>query len=142
MTSSGEVRRSSGNLLVLFFLAIGVIYSAPNLYPPDAAIQISASSGSQELNQNVLDIAVKALEKKSIAVKATETTDRNLNSSKKQEVSSKKEEARNKSSQNRTETSSESTLKDVEFNEGKYLYQRNPTSKRYMISSLGKELGS
>jgi preprotein translocase subunit SecD len=65
-------------LLVLFFLVVGIVYSMPNLYPPDAAVQISASSSAQQLDQALLDNIVAALKEKSIAVKGAEQTDRNL----------------------------------------------------------------
>lgn len=63
------------NLLVLFIFVAGLIYSAPNLYPPDPAIQISGESGSTKMTQTVVDQAVTELKAKGIAVKATELTD-------------------------------------------------------------------
>lgn len=59
-------------LLVLFVFAIGAIYSAPNLYPPDHAIQISGESGGQRLGDSVLQTALKALDKSSIPYKDSE----------------------------------------------------------------------
>ena len=59
------------HFLVLFVLAVGVIYSAPNLYPPDHAIQISGDSGGQDLGDAVLD-------KEGIAYKAPESEERSL----------------------------------------------------------------
>ena len=63
------------NLLVLFMFVIGLIYAAPNLYPPDPAIQISGESGATKMTQPVLDQAVAELKAKGIDVKATELTD-------------------------------------------------------------------
>lgn len=65
-------------LLVLLVLAIGVLYSAPNLFPPDHAIQISGETGGQVMTDGVQDKAVKALEEAGIAVKGTEMTDANI----------------------------------------------------------------
>ncbi|CAA0082814.1 Protein translocase subunit SecD [BD1-7 clade bacterium] len=59
-------------LLVLFVLAIGIIYSAPNLYPPDPSVQISGSSGGQILGPNVERSAVDALKAAGIEHKSVE----------------------------------------------------------------------
>ena len=64
--------------LVLFVLAFGVVYSLPNLYPPDHAIQISGESGGQSLGDAVLNKALAALDKKDIAYKTSETKERSL----------------------------------------------------------------
>jgi len=47
------------NLLILFVVALGGIYSAPNFYAPDPAIQISHDSGI--VDQSALDSATFAL---------------------------------------------------------------------------------
>ncbi len=60
------------NLLVVFILALGLTYAAPNLYHPDPAIQISGESGATAMSQTVLDQAVGALEAAGIGVKAAE----------------------------------------------------------------------
>ncbi|NMY13652.1 protein translocase subunit SecD [Pseudomonas veronii] len=57
-------------LLILAVLAIGFIYSAPNLYPDDPAIQISGASTSLKVNQADLERASKALTYAGIQVKA------------------------------------------------------------------------
>ncbi|CAA0100601.1 Protein translocase subunit SecD [BD1-7 clade bacterium] len=59
-------------LLVLFVLAIGIIYSAPNLYPPDPSVQISGSSGGQILGPNVERSALDALKAAGIEHKSVE----------------------------------------------------------------------
>lgn len=57
-------------VLILAVLAIGFIYSAPNLYPDDPAIQITGASTSLQVNQADLDRASKALIDAGIQVKA------------------------------------------------------------------------
>ena len=57
-------------LLILAVLAIGFIYSAPNLYPDDPAVQISGASTALQVNQADLDRVSKALTDAGIAVKA------------------------------------------------------------------------
>ncbi|GFM65823.1 protein translocase subunit SecD [Pseudomonas cichorii] len=58
-------------VLILAVLAIGFIYSAPNLYPDDSAIQISGASTALQVSQADLDRAGKALADAGIAVKAS-----------------------------------------------------------------------
>ncbi|NER59287.1 protein translocase subunit SecD [Pseudomonas sp. MAFF212428] len=55
--------------LILVVLAIGFIYSAPNLYPDDAAIQVSGASTALQVSQADLDRASKALTDAGITVK-------------------------------------------------------------------------
>jgi preprotein translocase subunit SecD len=57
-------------LLILAVLAIGFLYSAPNLYPDDPAIQISGNSSAMRVEQADLDRASRALEAAGISVKA------------------------------------------------------------------------
>lgn len=57
-------------LLILVVLAIGFIYSAPNLYPDDPAVQISGASSALHVSQADLDRATKALTDAGIAVKS------------------------------------------------------------------------
>jgi len=56
-------------MLILAVLAIGFIYSAPNLYPDDPAIQVSGASTALQVNQADLDRVSKALTDAGIAVK-------------------------------------------------------------------------
>src|SRR5437868_6829435 len=49
-------------ILILAVLAIGSIYSAPNLYPDDPAIQVSGASTALQVNQADLDRVSKALD--------------------------------------------------------------------------------
>ncbi len=48
-------------LLILFVAALGFIYSVPNLYTPDPAVQISGDSSGTEIDQTVLRQVEKAL---------------------------------------------------------------------------------
>ena len=43
------------NLLIVMVLALAVIYSVPNLYPPDPAIQITPSQSGDELSERSLE---------------------------------------------------------------------------------------
>ncbi|BAN46859.1 protein translocase subunit SecD [Metapseudomonas resinovorans] len=58
-------------LLILAVLAIGLVYSAPNLYPDDPAIQITGTSTALKIQQADLDKAAAALEQAGIALKAS-----------------------------------------------------------------------
>lgn len=58
-------------LLILAVLVVGFIYSAPNLYPDDSAIQISGASTALQVNQADLERVSKALTDAGIAVKAS-----------------------------------------------------------------------
>ena len=57
-------------VLILAVLAIGFIYSAPNLYPDDPAVQVSGASTALQVSQADLDRVSKALGDAGIAVKA------------------------------------------------------------------------
>ncbi|WP_296219442.1 protein translocase subunit SecD [Pseudomonas sp. UBA2684] len=57
-------------LLIVAVLAIGFLYSAPNLYPDDPAIQISGNSTAMQVEQADLERASRALSEAGIAVKA------------------------------------------------------------------------
>ncbi len=54
-------------LLVLFVLAIGFFYAAPNLYAPDPALQITGESSAQQIDESILNRALGALEEEGIA---------------------------------------------------------------------------
>ncbi|TBU94454.1 protein translocase subunit SecD [Phytopseudomonas dryadis] len=58
-------------LLIVAVLAISLIYSAPNLYPDDPAIQISGASSAQTIAQADLDRVSQALVDAGIEVKAS-----------------------------------------------------------------------
>ena len=55
--------------LIVLVLVVGFIYSAPNLYPDDPAVQISGASSALQVNQADLDRVSKALVDAKIAVK-------------------------------------------------------------------------
>ncbi|MCW8277032.1 protein translocase subunit SecD [Pseudomonas sp. PCH199] len=57
-------------ILILAVLAIGLIYSAPNLYPDDPAIQVSGASTALQVTQADLDRVSTALKESGINVKA------------------------------------------------------------------------
>ncbi|MDG1579938.1 protein translocase subunit SecD [Pseudomonas sp. GOM6] len=61
-------------LLILAVLVIGFIYSAPNLYPDDPAIQFSGVSTATEISRGDIDRVSQALETAGIAVKAADLT--------------------------------------------------------------------
>ena len=65
-------------IAVIFALCLGLVYSAPNLYPPDAAIQISVSSSSQNLSESVKKRAVKSLTDQGISVKGAEVAEKHI----------------------------------------------------------------
>ena len=54
------------NLVILLVVVFGFVYAAPNLYPPDPAIQLSGQSGAMLIDQAVLDKAAAALEQAGI----------------------------------------------------------------------------
>ncbi|PVZ12476.1 MULTISPECIES: protein translocase subunit SecD [unclassified Pseudomonas] len=58
-------------ILIVAVLAVGFIYSAPNLYPDDPAIQLTGASSALQVGQADLDKASKALADAGIAVKAS-----------------------------------------------------------------------
>ncbi|GAA5315520.1 MAG: protein translocase subunit SecD [Candidatus Pelagadaptatus aseana] len=60
------------NLMVLLVAVLGFIYSAPNLYAPDPAVQISGQSSATEIDDNALAMATKALDEAGIEYFAEE----------------------------------------------------------------------
>ena len=62
------------NLLVLLVAALGFIYSAPNLYAPDPAIQISGQSGATLIDDRTLKLATQALDEAGIEYFGAEST--------------------------------------------------------------------
>ncbi len=49
------------NLLVAGALVLGILYSMPNIYPPDFAIQISSADSGGIVSESVLTVALEAL---------------------------------------------------------------------------------
>ncbi len=66
------------NLVLILVVTIGALYSAPNLYFPDAALQISGESGGQKLTEDVREAALKALDESGITYKGTELAEKSL----------------------------------------------------------------
>jgi preprotein translocase subunit SecD len=54
------------NLLVLLVISFGFVYAAPNLYPPDPAIQLSGQSGAMVIDEAVLQKVEGALDEAGI----------------------------------------------------------------------------
>ena len=48
-------------LLVLFIAAMGIVYALPNLYPPDAAVQITPAKSGDAVDEYTLNKALKTL---------------------------------------------------------------------------------
>ncbi|MCW1938066.1 protein translocase subunit SecD [Pseudomonas sp. o96-267] len=63
-------------LLIVSVLAIGLVYSIPNLYPDDPAVQISGASSALSIEQIDVDRASKALQDAGIAVKTASIDER------------------------------------------------------------------
>ena len=63
-------------LLILAVLAVGLVYSMPNLYPDDPAIQITGASTTLQVDEAALDKASQALTEAGITVKAAEVSER------------------------------------------------------------------
>jgi len=65
-------------LILIAALAIGVIYSLPNLYEPDPAVQVSGESSTLILGDNELSSVAKALAESDIAVISSSVIDNKL----------------------------------------------------------------
>ncbi|MCQ4346161.1 protein translocase subunit SecD [Pseudomonas stutzeri] len=63
-------------LLILVVLGIGLVYSAPNLYPDDPAIQLSGASTALKVEQADVARAERALREAGIEVKASSLGDK------------------------------------------------------------------
>lgn len=61
-------------LLILFVLALGVLYALPNLYPDDPALQLSTKKVTTTINERVIAKAERALSKAEIELKSSEFT--------------------------------------------------------------------
>jgi len=55
------------NSLILLVVTFAFVYAAPNLYPPDPAIQLSGQSGAMQIDQAVLEKVERALDEANIA---------------------------------------------------------------------------
>jgi preprotein translocase subunit SecD len=54
------------NVLILLVVTFGFLFAAPNLYPPDPAVQLSGQSGAMEIDQVILDKVGKSLDEAGI----------------------------------------------------------------------------
>ena len=61
-------------VLIVTVVSLGLIYAAPNLYPPDFALQIAPESPDRRINQSLIDAAVAALEDAGVGVIRGEVT--------------------------------------------------------------------
>ena len=58
-------------LTILVVILIGLVYSLPNLYPPDYALQIRAEAADVQMTQEIVDKATQALGHAGIHIKGT-----------------------------------------------------------------------
>jgi len=58
-------------LAILVVILIGLVYSLPNLYPPDYALQIRAEAADAQMTQEIVDKATQALAHAGIHIKGT-----------------------------------------------------------------------
>ena len=61
-------------VLICMVVVLGMIYAAPNLYPPDYALQIAPEGQDLRVNQSLIDASVAALEDAGIGVIRGEVT--------------------------------------------------------------------
>jgi preprotein translocase subunit SecD len=54
------------NVLILLVVTFGFIFAAPNLYPPDPAVQLSGQSGAMVIDQAILDKVESSLDEAGI----------------------------------------------------------------------------
>lgn len=62
------------NLLVVIVIGLGLIYAAPNLYPPDPAIQVTPTQAGAEMSARTLEKIESSLDKAGIAYFGEEVT--------------------------------------------------------------------
>jgi len=65
-------------LLILIVLAVGTVYSLPNLYPDDFAVQVTGTSSTITTDESVLNKVEGALKDAGLSIKASELTDKNI----------------------------------------------------------------
>ena len=65
------------NLLVVFVLALGALYAAPNLYPDDHAIQVTGTRDIYAVDQRLLDRVTDALKEEGIEYKSADLNGKN-----------------------------------------------------------------
>lgn len=62
------------NLLIIAVVALAFVYAAPNLYPPDSAIQVTPSQAGAEMSERTLDEIRSALDDAGIGYFGEEVT--------------------------------------------------------------------
>ena len=66
--------------LIVMDCALGVVYSLPNLYPPDAAVQITPTKSGGSVDEYTLNKALSALDENGVAYFGEELQHRHLSS--------------------------------------------------------------
>lgn len=66
------------NLIVLIAITLGVVYSLPNIYLPDYAVQVSAETSGESVTSSALDAVQGALDEAGIEYFGAELIDGNL----------------------------------------------------------------
>ena len=66
------------NLMILLVIMFGFTFAAPNLYPPDPAIQMSGQSGAMVIDESVLKLVEKSLDEAGIEYFAGEADGQSL----------------------------------------------------------------
>ncbi|WP_191603098.1 protein translocase subunit SecD [Marinomonas algicola] len=61
-------------LLIVFVLALGLLYALPNLYPDDPALQISSQKATLVVDERLVSKVSKALDESGVPLKAAELT--------------------------------------------------------------------
>ena len=62
------------NLLIVLALVFSCLYAAPNLYPPDAAIQVTPARSGAQMSEAVLSKVRSALQERNIEFFGEEVT--------------------------------------------------------------------
>ena len=66
------------NLMILLVIMFGFTFAAPNLFPPDPAIQMSGQSGAMVIDESVLKLVEKSLDEAGIEYFAGEADGQSL----------------------------------------------------------------
>ena len=66
------------NLIVIFAITLGVIYSLPNIYPPDFAVQVTSTNSGQLIDNSVLTTVKGSLDEAAITYFDPELNETNL----------------------------------------------------------------
>ena len=66
------------NLIVVIAISLGVLYSLPNVYLPDYAVQVSAETSGEVVTEKALTVATEALDEAGIEYFGADLADGNL----------------------------------------------------------------